>query len=190
MKTLYHHLPPLEIGERKLVGHVLFGLLILLSAAVGAAGGLLLVYSTDLPQVEQLEHYRPSSVTEVYDDQSHVVRLRLSRSCSRPHLKFSQKSITETACREVGVFLDGLLESVLSEKLIASVHRFKDTVRAENYPVFEFEREFRVRMLYLGRNAEYQAGLVVFEYSSFLFPPQEQAGVSRAGVQRFLPWHI
>jgi penicillin-binding protein 1A len=52
---------------------VLFGLLILLSAAVGAAGGLLLVYSTDLPQVEQLEHYRPSSVTELYDDQSRVI---------------------------------------------------------------------------------------------------------------------
>jgi penicillin-binding protein 1A len=73
MKTLYRHLPPLEIGERKLVGHVLFGLLILLSATVGAAGGLLLVYSTDLPQVEQLEHYRPSSVTELYDDQSRVI---------------------------------------------------------------------------------------------------------------------
>jgi penicillin-binding protein 1A len=73
MKTLYQQLPPLEIGERKLVGHVLFGLLILVSAAVGAAAGLLLVYSTDLPQVEQLEHYRPSSVTELYDDQSRVI---------------------------------------------------------------------------------------------------------------------
>jgi membrane peptidoglycan carboxypeptidase len=31
------------------------------------------VYSTDLPQVEQLEHYRPSSVTELYDDQSRVI---------------------------------------------------------------------------------------------------------------------
>jgi penicillin-binding protein 1A len=73
MKTLYQQLPPLEIGERKLVGHVLFGLLILVSAAVGAAAGLLLVYSTDLPQVEQLEHYRPSSVTELYDDQGRVI---------------------------------------------------------------------------------------------------------------------
>jgi penicillin-binding protein 1A len=73
MKTLYQHLPPLEIGERKLVGHVLFGLLILMSAAVGAAAGLLLVYSTDLPQVEQLEHYRPSTVTELYDGQGRVI---------------------------------------------------------------------------------------------------------------------
>ncbi len=73
MKTLYQHLPPLEIGGRKLVGHVLFGLLILVSAAVGAAAGLLLVYSTDLPQIEQLEHYRPSSVTELYDGRGRVI---------------------------------------------------------------------------------------------------------------------
>jgi penicillin-binding protein 1A len=73
MKVLYQHLPPIEIGGRKLVGHVLFGLLILLAAVVGAAAGLLLVYSTDLPQVEQLERYRPSSVTELYDGQGRVI---------------------------------------------------------------------------------------------------------------------
>src|SRR5205807_5507147 len=67
------HLPPLETGGKKLVGVVVFGVLIVLSAAVGAAGGLLLVYSTDLPQVEQLENYRPSSVTELYDDHGRVI---------------------------------------------------------------------------------------------------------------------
>ncbi len=51
----------------------MFGLLVLLSAAVGAAVGLLLVYSTDLPQVEELERYRPSSVTELYDGQGRVI---------------------------------------------------------------------------------------------------------------------
>ena len=73
MKIIYQHLPTVEIGGRKLVGRVLFGLLVLLSAAVGAAAGLLLVYSTDLPQVEQLERYRPSSVTELYDGQGRVI---------------------------------------------------------------------------------------------------------------------
>ena len=73
MKLLYQHLPPVEIGGRKLVGHVLFGLLILLSAGVGAAVGLLLVYSTDLPQVEELERYRPSAVTQLYDAQGRVI---------------------------------------------------------------------------------------------------------------------
>jgi len=73
MKVIYHDLPTIRIGDRKLFGRLLFGLLILLSAAVGAAGGLLLVYSTDLPQVEELERYRPSSVTELYDGQGRVI---------------------------------------------------------------------------------------------------------------------
>src|SRR5258708_34373406 len=73
MKTLLQRVPPLEVGGRNLVGHVFFGFLVLVAAAVGSAGGLLLVYSTDLPQVEQLEHYRPSSVTELYDNQGRVI---------------------------------------------------------------------------------------------------------------------
>jgi penicillin-binding protein 1A len=73
MKIIYQHIPTIEIGGRKLVGRVLFGLLVLLSAAVGATAGLLLVYSTDLPQVEELERYRPSSVTELYDGQGRVI---------------------------------------------------------------------------------------------------------------------
>ncbi len=73
MKLAFEHLPTIEIGGRKLVGRVLFGFLVLLSAAVGAAVGLLLVYSTDLPQVEELERYRPSSVTELYDGQGRVI---------------------------------------------------------------------------------------------------------------------
>ena len=54
-------------ARRKIVGRFVLGLLVLLSALIGAMGGLLLVYSNDLPQVEQLEHYRPSSTTELYD---------------------------------------------------------------------------------------------------------------------------
>jgi len=73
MKVIYQDLPPVEVGGRKMMGRVLFGLLVLFSALIGASAGLLLVYSTDLPQVEQLEHYRPSSITELYDDQGRVV---------------------------------------------------------------------------------------------------------------------
>src|ERR1700704_550735 len=73
MKIIYQHLPTIEIGGLKLVGVVLFSLLVLLSAAVGATAGLLLVYSTDLPQVDELERYRPSSVTELYDGQGRVI---------------------------------------------------------------------------------------------------------------------
>src|SRR5580700_7023068 len=73
MKSLYEDLPPVEIGGQKLVGRVLFGLLVLVSALVGATAGLLLVYTTDLPQVEALEAYRPSSITELYDDHGRVI---------------------------------------------------------------------------------------------------------------------
>src|SRR5712671_4716268 len=73
MRSLYEDLPPVEIAGRKLVGRVLFGLLVLISALVGATAGLLLVYTTDLPQVEALEAYRPSSITELYDDHGRVI---------------------------------------------------------------------------------------------------------------------
>ena len=56
-----------------MVGRLVIGLLVLVSALVGATLGLLLVYSTDLPQVDQLEHYRPSSITELYDDQGRTI---------------------------------------------------------------------------------------------------------------------
>ena len=54
-------------ARQKMVRRFVFGLLVLLSALVGALTGLLLVYSTDLPQVEELENYRPISTTELYD---------------------------------------------------------------------------------------------------------------------------
>jgi penicillin-binding protein 1A len=73
MKRLYEDLPPVEIAGRKLVGRVLFGLLFLIAALIGATAGLMLVYTTDLPQVDALEAYRPSSVTELYDDHSRVI---------------------------------------------------------------------------------------------------------------------
>src|SRR6202163_3330519 len=73
MKSLYETLPPVEIGGRRLVGRVLFALLVLVSILVGATAGLLLVYTTDLPQVDALEAYRPSSITVLYDDRGRVI---------------------------------------------------------------------------------------------------------------------
>ena len=73
MKSLYEHLPTVNIGGRQLVGRVVFALLVLLAIIIGSAAGSLLVYSTGLPQVEELEHFRPSSVTQLYDDQNRVI---------------------------------------------------------------------------------------------------------------------
>jgi penicillin-binding protein 1A len=64
---------PAQFRKSRLVGPMLLGILVLISAVVGATAGLLLVYSNDLPQVDQLEHYRPSSITDLYDDQGRIV---------------------------------------------------------------------------------------------------------------------
>ena len=73
MQTLLTQSPPQTAGKKHLLGWTLFGLLVLASAAFGALAGVLFVYSTDLPQVEELERYRPSSITELYDDQGRVI---------------------------------------------------------------------------------------------------------------------
>ncbi len=42
-------------------------MLAVLAAALGSLTGLMLVYSVDLPQISDLEHFRPSTITELYD---------------------------------------------------------------------------------------------------------------------------
>src|SRR6266567_4148043 len=73
MKAVLEEAVAVDSSRTKLVGRFVFGLFVLLSALTGALGGLLLVYSTDLPQVEQLENYRPISTTEIYDIQGRII---------------------------------------------------------------------------------------------------------------------
>ena len=47
----------------------IFAVLLVVSATIGAFAGVAFVYSIDLPQVRDLEHYRPISNTVLYDDQ-------------------------------------------------------------------------------------------------------------------------
>lgn len=73
MKSLFEEVQEVAIPRRRVVSRVLLGLLVLAAALVGATAGLLLVYSTDLPQVDELEHYRPSSITQLYDDKGSII---------------------------------------------------------------------------------------------------------------------
>src|SRR5437667_12348097 len=73
MRAVIEEAAAVDSSRKKLVGRFVFGLLVLLSALVGALGGLLLVYSTDLPQVEELESYRPISTTDLYDIQGRTI---------------------------------------------------------------------------------------------------------------------
>ncbi len=63
----------LDGAPSRLLGRVVFSLLIIATAVAGVFCGLLLVYSTDLPQVTELENYRPSSITDLYDTQGRVI---------------------------------------------------------------------------------------------------------------------
>ena len=56
------------LRSRKVFGQFVFLILLLLSAGGGALAGLVFVYSSDLPRVQQLEDYRPDVMTELYAD--------------------------------------------------------------------------------------------------------------------------
>ena len=59
--------------HRKIAGRAALALLILLAMFSGSLAGFILVYSADLPQIEDLEHYRPSTVTDLYDRNGQLV---------------------------------------------------------------------------------------------------------------------
>ncbi len=63
----------LRIRRHRLFGRVLFGFLLLCSIAGGVAAGLLFIYQSDLPEVRELEAYRPDVVTELYSDDGQVI---------------------------------------------------------------------------------------------------------------------
>ena len=57
----------------KLAGRAAFGVLLLLSVVTGSLAGLMLVYSIDLPQIHDLERYRPSTTTDLYDRKGRLI---------------------------------------------------------------------------------------------------------------------
>ena len=48
-------------------------LLLLLAVITGSLAGLTLVYSVDLPQINDLERYRPSTTTDLYDRKGRII---------------------------------------------------------------------------------------------------------------------
>jgi len=63
----------LRLRGWKLIDRVALAFLLLCSIALGAAGGLLFVYASDLPEIRALETYRPNVVTEIYADDGQLV---------------------------------------------------------------------------------------------------------------------
>lgn len=71
-----HRLDPEPVPvfrRRKLVGKFALVVLVLLAMITGSLSGLMLVYSVDLPQIHDLERYRPSTTTDLYDRNGHII---------------------------------------------------------------------------------------------------------------------
>ncbi|MBZ5537400.1 MAG: PBP1A family penicillin-binding protein [Acidobacteriia bacterium] len=66
-------LPIISIRGKKIVGRIVFGFFLLASIGIGAILGLLFVYMSDLPQVSELENYRPDVISEVYADDGQII---------------------------------------------------------------------------------------------------------------------
>ena len=50
-----------------------FAALLLLAVITGSLAGLMLVYSVNLPQINDLERYRPSTTTDLYDRKGRII---------------------------------------------------------------------------------------------------------------------
>ncbi|MFZ1087570.1 MAG: PBP1A family penicillin-binding protein [Terracidiphilus sp.] len=59
--------------RRKLAGKFTLAALLLLAMITGSLAGLTLVYSADLPQIHDLERYRPSTTTDLYDQKGRII---------------------------------------------------------------------------------------------------------------------
>jgi penicillin-binding protein 1A len=59
--------------RRKLAGRFALATLLLLAVVTGSLAGLTLVYSVDLPQIADLEHYRPNTTTDLYDRNGRII---------------------------------------------------------------------------------------------------------------------
>ncbi len=66
MKRFYR--ATMRITGDTLFGRLAFTFLVLCAIGIGAAAGLLFVYTSDLPEIRALEDYRPNVVTELYSD--------------------------------------------------------------------------------------------------------------------------
>jgi penicillin-binding protein 1A len=65
---------PLHLHRhRKLTGRFALAALLILAVITGSLSGLLLVYSVDLPQIHDLERFRPSTTTDLYDRKGRII---------------------------------------------------------------------------------------------------------------------
>src|SRR3972149_8726725 len=57
----------------RLVRWLVLLILFVLSVAGGSLTGLLIAFQNDLPEIEELEDYKPSIISEIYSDEGKVI---------------------------------------------------------------------------------------------------------------------
>jgi penicillin-binding protein 1A len=78
-----------EPEHRRRAARITFYLLLALSSLFGAMCGLMLVYSIDLPQMDDLVRYRPATTTELYDIHGRIFgSFALERRVVVPYAEF------------------------------------------------------------------------------------------------------
>jgi penicillin-binding protein 1A len=58
---------------KRLLGWIVYLILLFLSIGVGTLAGLYFGFRYDLPEVRTLENYRPDVITEIYSDDNRVI---------------------------------------------------------------------------------------------------------------------
>ncbi len=75
--------------RRQAAARTLFYTLLAMSALFGALAGLTAVYSIDLPQMDDLAHYRPNTTTDLYDVHGKIFgSFALERRVAVPYTEF------------------------------------------------------------------------------------------------------
>ena len=65
---------PVPVYRRpKIAGKLALAILLFLAVVAGSLAGFLLVFSVDLPQIHDLERYRPSTMTDLYDIKGRII---------------------------------------------------------------------------------------------------------------------
>jgi penicillin-binding protein 1A len=96
---------------------------VLLAAGAGALGGLVFVYSSDLPKVRELEDYRPDVMTEIYADDGTAIgsfalehRVIVSYNQIPPMLRYAVISIEDRRFEShLGVDISGIARAALKD---------------------------------------------------------------------------
>lgn len=66
-------LPQRPRGRKKVAGKTALLVLLFLSVVTGSLAGMMLVFSVNLPQIYDLERYRPSTMTDLYDTKGRLI---------------------------------------------------------------------------------------------------------------------